>query len=77
MSRQIMRIDLTGPARKAVGTLSDRRGMPQVRMLSRLIEWYVAQAEPVQLSIIGPRDKASDRKTARAILDRMINGKKP
>ena len=36
--RFIMRIELTGGAKQKLGVMSDRHGMTQVAMMSRLLE---------------------------------------
>ena len=66
-----MRIELTGPAKNKLATLSDKHGMTQVAMMSRLVEWYAGQNELIQGAVMGhyPSEIASD--VARLILKKM------
>ena len=66
-----MRIELTGPAKNKLATLSDRHGMTQVAMMSRLVEWYAGQSELIQGAVMGhyPAEIAGD--VAKLILKRM------
>ena len=61
--RFIMRIELTGPAKNKLATLSDKHGMTQVAMMSRLVEWYAGQNELIQgrlsWAIIPAKSKAT------------------
>lgn len=49
--RHIMRIDLSGAAKKRIGEISDRYGMTQLTMMSRMVEWYEVQSPEVQHTI--------------------------
>jgi hypothetical protein len=71
--RFIMRIELTGPAKQKLSTLSDRHGMTQVAMMSRLVEWFASQNELIQGAVMGhyPGEIAAD--VAKLILKRMSN----
>ena len=73
LKRFIMRIELTGAAKNQLATLSDKHGMTQVAMMSRLVEWYAQQNELIQAAVMGhyPRDIESD--VAKLILKRMAN----
>jgi hypothetical protein len=51
--RHIMRIELTGPAKKKLEELSDRHGMTQVAMMSRLVEFFASRNEQVQTAMVG------------------------
>src|SRR3954471_23346554 len=54
MSRRfIMRIELTGGAKQKLSTLSDKNGMTQVAMMSRLVEWFAGQNELIQAAVLG------------------------
>lgn len=69
--RHIMRIELSGPAKKKLSTLSDRYGMTQVSMMSRLVEWFAKQNEVIQSATLMnyPSDIAPD--VAKLILEKM------
>jgi hypothetical protein len=71
--RFIMRIELTGPAKNKLATLSDKHGMTQVAMMSRLVEWFSKQDELIQAAVMGhyPDQIAAD--VAKLILKRMAD----
>lgn len=52
-SRIIVRIELTPNAKDRLNELSDRAGMTQVAMLSRLVEWFANQSEMIQAAVMG------------------------
>jgi len=73
--RFIMRIELTGGAKQKLGVMSDRHGMTQVAMMSRLVEWFASQNEHIQGAVMRhyPSDIESD--VAKLILKRMAGEK--
>ena len=68
--RNIMRIELSGSAKKKLETLSDHHGMTQVAMMSRLVEWMTQQDESIPGQIMINADRAL---VAREILKRMAS----
>jgi hypothetical protein len=52
-SRVIMRIELLPQAKEHLSELSNRLGMTQVAMTSRLVEWVCQQEDVVQAAILG------------------------
>jgi hypothetical protein len=73
--RFIMRIELTGPAKQKLSALSDRHGMTQVAMMSRLVEWFSSQSELIQAAAIGRYPGEIEPDIAKLILKRMADGK--
>jgi hypothetical protein len=72
MSRRfIMRIELTGAAKQKLATLSDRHGMTQVAMMSRLVEWFAGQNELIQGAVMGHYPGEIEADVAKLILKRM------
>lgn len=69
--RFIMRIELTGPAKKDLANLSDRHGMTQVSMMSRLVEFFASQNELLQSAMIGRYPKEMEREIAQVILRKL------
>ena len=69
--RFIIRIELTPPAKKNLSMISDRNGMTQVSIMSRLVRWFFDQPESIQAAILGryPEDLKTD--IAKLILQRM------
>jgi hypothetical protein len=76
MSRRfIMRIELTGPAKQKLATLSDRHGMTQVAMMSRLVEWFAGQNELIQAAVMGHYPSEIESDVAKLILKRLTGEK--
>ena len=50
---QVVRIELTNPAKSKLGKLSDQHDMTQVALMSRLVEWYAPQDELIQGAVMG------------------------
>ncbi|HEY7089769.1 MAG TPA: hypothetical protein VH518_16850 [Tepidisphaeraceae bacterium] len=69
--RHIMRIELTGPAKNKLSSLSDRHGMTQVAMMSRLVEWFSRQDDAIQAATIGRYPPEIEGDIAKLILKRM------
>ena len=74
-SRIIVRIDLTPPAKKAVETLTEKNGMTQVAMLSRLVEWFAQQPDSIRTAALSMDPEAAES-TAGMIIKQMASGKK-
>ena len=70
-NRHIMRIELTAPAKKALSTLSDKHGMTQVSMMSRLVEWMTTQDTLIQAELLGRYPGEIRKDIAKLILKRM------
>jgi hypothetical protein len=70
-SRIIVRIELTPNAKTHLNELSDKAGMTQVAMLSRLVEWFATQADMVQAAVLGQYPAEIQAEIARLILKRM------
>ena len=75
-SRIILRIELTSRANDRVNEMCDRKGMTQVAMLSRLIEWFSEQSEIVQAVVLGqlPAEIAPD--IVQLVLKKAAQGRK-
>jgi hypothetical protein len=65
-----MRIDLSGPAAKEFNALSDRYGMTQLSMMSRLVEWFARQDESLRSRVLDSQAKRNE--TTKAILGKML-----
>jgi hypothetical protein len=75
-SRIIMRIELTPKAKEHLEQISERQGMTQVAMLSRVIEWYARQPEVIQRIIVGHMPPEIQRDVARLVLQKLIKPNK-
>jgi hypothetical protein len=69
--RNIMRIELTAKAKKKVHALSDKHGMTQVVMMSRLVEWAAQQSETVQAAALGLYPESICPDVAKLILEKI------
>lgn len=66
--RFIMRIELTGPAMKSVQDLSDRHGMTQLAMMSRLVEFFATRDELLQSSMMARLPQEMDAEIQKRLL---------
>lgn len=73
--RFIMRIELTGQAKTKLSNLSDRHGMTQVAMMSRVVEWFATQSEMIQSAVLGRFPEEIEADVARLVLKRMAEDK--
>ena len=71
--RHIMRIELTGAAKTKLNTLSDKNGMTQVAMMSRMVEWFSAQGDVIQAAVLGRYPGEVEPDIAKLILKRMAS----
>ncbi len=69
--RVVMRVELTEEAKSTLSRLSRRRGMTQVAVASRLMEWFAQQTDSVQAAILGQYPAEIEPDVARIILKRM------
>lgn len=72
-SRIIVRIELTPNAKERLNELSDRAGMTQVAMLSRLVEWFANQTELIQAAVMGHYPTEVESDIAKLILKKMAS----
>jgi len=62
VARIILRIELTSGARKRLDQCSEKSGMTQLSMISRMVEWFSRQPESVRQLVVGniPADLPED-----------------
>jgi len=75
--RFVIRIELTHSAKGKLSELSDRNGMTQVSIMSRLVEWFMAQPDVIQAAVLGRYPHEIEQDVAGMILRRMADEKKP
>jgi hypothetical protein len=75
VARIIVRIELTPRAKSSLNELTDKAGMTQVAMLSRLVEWFANQSDMIQAAVLGQYPLEIQDEIATLILKRM-KGKK-
>lgn len=51
-ARIILRVELTPSAKDRLNVLTEKAGMTQVAMLSRLVEWFANQPEDIQGAVL-------------------------
>lgn len=73
--RAVFRIQLTPEAKKRLLDLSDKLGVTQIAVTSRLTEWFATQPETVQAAILGLYPDVIKQDIATMILERMASGK--
>jgi len=74
--RVIMRIELLEQAKQEFTGMSDRWGMTQVAISSRLIEWFAEQTDVVQAIILGLYPEEMRPEVTKMILKHIAADKK-
>lgn len=69
--RNIMRIDLSGRAKRAIEDIHGHHGMTQVAVMSRLVEWFASQDVVMQSAVIGRAVSEDNPDTTKMVLERM------
>ena len=66
-NRVTVRVQLESSCKKMLDELCDRRGMTQIAVMTRLVNWFVEQNELIQAAVLG--------QLARRLLQQMVGGK--
>jgi hypothetical protein len=69
--RFIIRVELTATSKRMLSVISDRNGMTQVAVMSRLVEWFNGQPDAVQAAVLGRYPEDFEADIAKLILRRM------
>jgi hypothetical protein len=69
--RSILRIQLDRAAKEGLERLCEQRGMTQIAVMSRLVDWFIKQDEIIQLAALGVLSPQVTGPLARKILERM------
>lgn len=69
--RYIMRIEVSAAVKRKLAPLTNRHGMTQVAMMSRLVEWQSRQSEEIQAATLGRYPNAIAPEIAKMLLKRM------
>ena len=75
--RAVFRIQLTSEAKKRLLDISDKLGVTQIAVTSKLTEWFALQPETVQAAVLGLYPDAIKTDVAAIILKKMAAGKAP
>jgi hypothetical protein len=73
--RVIMRVELSPRAKEKLNAVSAARGMTQVAVQSRLIEWFAVMPEAVQAHMLGQFPAEHEPEIAAVILKKMKGAK--
>lgn len=74
MERFTMRVQLDGEARQALIDLTERMGMTQVALMSRVLTWFADQNEVIQVKVLGGLSDDTVANLAKELLQRMAKG---
>ena len=69
--RFVVRIELSPAAKRMLSTISQKNGMTQVAVMSRLMKWFHAQPDTIQAAVLGRYPAEHEAEIARLILRRM------
>ena len=51
--RAVIRLEMESASKKQIDDVCEKRGMTQIAVLSRLVQWFSSQDEMVQASVLG------------------------
>ena len=69
--RAIIRVQLTTPVKQQLDELCQQRGMTQIAVMSRLVDWFFQQNELVQAAVLGQLSEDLKGKLADQMLQQM------
>ena len=69
--RFVIRLELSPPAKRMLSSITERNGMTQVAVMSRLVKWFNAQPDSIQGAILGRYPKDVEPDIAKLILRRI------
>jgi DNA-binding TFAR19-related protein (PDSD5 family) len=71
VKRAVLRIQLDPSAKQQLDRLAKTRGMTQISIMSRLVEWFVRQNEVIQLAVLGVVSEEFTGPLAKRLLERI------
>jgi hypothetical protein len=71
--RFVIRVELSPPAKRLLSAISERNGMTQVAVMSRLVKWFNAQPDSLQAAVLGRYPEKYEADIAKLILRRMAD----
>jgi hypothetical protein len=75
--RSIMRIQLDTTAKDRLETICKRRGMTQIAMMTRLVNWFSAQDDYIQTAVLQSLSDASMATLAKTLLKQLSSERRP
>jgi len=73
--RSIMRIQLDMAAKDRLESLCERRGMTQIAVMSRLVNWFSLQDDYIQTAVLHTLSEESMSALAKSLLKKLSSGK--
>lgn len=74
--RAIIRLQLEGGAKKKLDDLCSKRGMTQITIMSRLVDWFNEQDELSQTAILSRLAPEALAPLARKMLEKLARGER-
>jgi hypothetical protein len=75
-NRAIMRIQLDTSAKSELDKFCMDRGMTQIAVMSRLVDWFVQQDQVIQTAVMASLSDGAMSALARQMLKRLSTGRK-
>ena len=72
--RAIIRLQLDLIAKKKLEALCDKRGMTQITVISRLVDWFTTQDDVVQTGVLSRLAPEALAPLARKMLEKLARG---
>ncbi len=69
--RIIVRIEISQDAKDGLNALTDKLGMTQVALTSRVLEWFARQPDLIQAAVLGHYPEEIQADVARLVMKRM------
>ena len=73
--RSIMRIQLDTAAKDRLDVICKRRGMTQIAMMSRLVNWFSVQDDYIQTAVLKTLSEGSMASLAKSLLKKLSSEK--
>jgi len=73
--RSVMRIQLETDAKIELDKVCDRRGMTQITVISRLVEWFVRQDDAIQTAVMATLSDTAMSQLAKQLLKRLSSNR--
>ncbi len=75
--RAIVRVQLSPQVKEKLDELCDSRGMTQIAVMSRLVDWFCEQNELVQAAVLGQISETLQSDLAEQLLREMAEESQP
>jgi hypothetical protein len=74
--RSIMRIQLENSSKDRLESICKRRGMTQITVMSRLVDWFAMQDDYVQTAVLATLSDNSMQSLAKTLLKKISTGER-